>query len=317
MKKRLTVLLLLLALIVAAAPLAVFADDTDEDYIDLDSREIYYTPASDYISGDCILTSTKNMIRRTSIMNGVGDWTAFSNSRLRKSATIAGLLWNTFKYDGEGLVYSVDSGLFKGKGDKARIKEIENLLKVHPEGIVVHGIRAASTGTHGVLAVQVKNGVIYAADSTINTGLNNKGIKQWKRTTMLNPSKVSKYWYISGVSTSTKTIPSDYKSSKPRSILRIASLRAPSSIKKGKGFSLKGKITSNETITEVTVKILNNRGNSVRTLTRKPNAEKFDIQSIDELIKFGTLAKGSYTYQVTATDASQTLKLVCKQFTIK
>ena len=104
MKKRLTVLLLLLALIVAAAPLAVFADDTDEDYIDLDSREIYYTPASDYISGDCILTSTKNMIRRTSIMNGVGDWTAFSNSRLRKSATIAGLLWNTFKYDGEGLV---------------------------------------------------------------------------------------------------------------------------------------------------------------------------------------------------------------------
>ena len=317
MKKKLTALLLMLALIFGAMPLAVFADDTDGDYIDLDNREIYYTPASDYKSGDCILTSTKNMIRRTSIMNGVGDWTAFSNSKLRKSATIAGLLWNSFKYDGEGLVYSVDSGLFKGKGDKARIKEIENLLKVHPEGIVVHGTKAASTGTHGVLAVKVKNGIIYAADSTINTGLSNKGIKQWKNTTMLNPSKVTKYWYISGVSTSSKTIPSNYKSSKPKSILKIASLKAPSSIKKGKGFSLKGKITSTIKITDVTIKILNNRGNSVKTLTRKPNARSFDIQSIDSLIKFGTLAKGSYTYQVTATDASQTLKLVCKQFTIK
>lgn len=312
MKKRLTALLMMLVMTFAVMPLAAYAYD-----VDLENREIYYTPASDYKSGDCILTSTKNMIRRTSIMNGVGDWSAFSNSKLRRSATISGLLWNSFKYDGEGLVYSVDSGLFKGKGDKARIKEIENLLKVHPEGIVVHGTKAASTGTHGVLAVKVENGVIYAADSTINTGLSNKGIKKWKNTTMLNPAKVSKYWYISGVSTSTKTIPSNYKSSAPKSTLKIKSLRAPSTIKKGKGFSLRGVVSSNRKISEVTIKILNSRGNSVKTWSRNPNAKTFDIKSLDEVIRFGILAKGSYTYQVTASDPTQTLKLVCKGFTIK
>lgn len=312
MKKKITALLLVLVLTLGCIPLTAFADDSE-----LDNKEIYYTPASDYKSGDCILTSTKNMIRRTSIMNDVGDWTAFSNKKLRKSATIAGLLWNSFTYEAEGLVFSVDSGLFKGKGDKARIKEIENLLKVHPEGIVVHGTNAASTGTHGVLAVKVKDGVIYAADSTINTGMSNKGIKKWQNTTMLRPSKVKKYWYISGVSISRKTIPSNYKSSKPKSLLNIKSASAPSSIKKGKGFSLKGVISSDENIENVTIKILNNQGTRIKMLTRTPDSTSFDIKSVDAAIKFGTLKKGTYTYQVIASDSSQTLTLVNKTFTVK
>lgn len=310
--KKIKAILLILVIVASIMPAPVFAANTK-----LEDRAIYYTPASDYRSGDCILTSTKIMIRRASIMRGVGEWSAFTNSRLRGSATIAGLLWNKFTYDDEGLVYSVDSGLFKGKTDKARIKEIEDLLRVHPEGIVVHGINAASTGTHGILAIRVENGVIYAADSTINTGLNNKGIQPWKNTTMLNPSKVSKYWYISGISVSQKTIPSNFKGSAPTSILRIKSVKAPSSIKKGKGFSLRGVIESNKNIKKVTVKVLNHEGKKVISVSRRPNAKSYNLKKIDAFVKFGTLKKGSYTYQVIATDGSQTLKLVNKQFIIK
>ena len=80
---------------------------------------------------------------------------------------------------------------------------------------------------------------------------------------------------------------------------------------------MRGVISSDEPISEVTVNILNKYGNSIKTITRNPDDVSFNIKSIDELIKFGTLKKGSYTYQVTATDSTQTLKLVCKQFTIK
>lgn len=307
MKKLLT-LLLAFAIVFTLVPVQAYAASDP-----LKSKAVYYTPASDYKSGDCILTSSKNMIRRTMIMNDTGYWKKVTNKKLRKTATIAGLLWNKFDYDAEGLVISVNSGLFTGKGDSARIKEIEDLLRVHPEGIVVHGTGAASTGTHGVLALEVRNGVIYAADSTHNTGLNNKGIQKWKNTTMLNPSKVSKYWYISGVSTSTKTSPSK---NPQKSKLRVEAPQTPTKIKQGKGFGIWGEVKSDKKIKLVTVRILDRNGNTVVSVTKKPGKKVFKIVSVDDKIPFGSLQKGSYTYQVIAKDTEKMLVLVNKQFNV-
>ena len=313
MKRRLTTLLIALALIVSVMPAPVFAAKTS-----LNDKDIYYVPASDYRSGDCILTSSRSMLRRTCIMNGRGDWTKITNKSIRGSATIWGLLWNSFKVDTEGMVYQVDCGLFKGKSNKARIKEIEKLLKVHPEGIIVHGIGAAYTGTHGVLVVAVKDGVVYAADSTRNLGINNEGIQKWKDTTMRKISMVSKYWYISGVSTSKKTEPSNVSGDAAKtSLLRMKGARTPTSIKQGKGFGIWGEVRSDKKLKQVTVKILNSKGKSILTITKKPKGKVFRIVTLDSKIHFGDLKKGTYTYQIIATDEVKTLKLVNKTFIVR
>ncbi|MBQ1329003.1 MAG: hypothetical protein IKG44_04250 [Mogibacterium sp.] len=313
MKKRFTTLLIALALLVTVMPAPAFAAQSS-----LDDKAVYYTPASDYKSGDCILTASKIMIRRACIIKGRGDWTKISNESLRSIATIFGLLLNSFKVDVEGLVYKVDCGYFNGNGDAARVKEIEDLLRVHPEGIVVHGDNAAVSGTHGVLVVSVKNGVLYAADSSRNTGLNNKGIQKWEDTTMLNVSRVTKYWYISEINASTRTKPSSTSSAAavPTSTLKIKSVKAPSRVKKGKAFTIKGTVKSNKKIKKVTVQVLDSAGTAVLKASKKPNAKSYSVKKLDSKIKFKKLKRGSYTYQVIATDSVQTLTLVNKPFNV-
>lgn len=312
MKKKIIAVLAALVMIFSVIPMPVAAKTS------LKSKNVYYTPASDYISGDCILTSSRNMIRRACIMNGTGNWRKFTNSSIRGDATIWGLLWNSFKVDKEGMVYQVDCGLFNGNTNKERVQEIKELLKVHPEGIVVHGRGAAYTGTHGILALYVKKGVIYAADSTNNTGLNNAGIQSWDDTTMLEPIKVSKYWYISGISTSTKTkaTGSAAKKAVKTSTLRAESPKTPSSIKQGKGFGIWGEIRSNKKIKKVTVSVLDHSGNAVIKITKKPGKKLFRIVTIDKKIKFGKLKRGLYTYRIVATDTVKTLTVVNKTFTV-
>ena len=313
MKKRFTTLLIALALLVTVMPAPAFAAQSS-----LDDKAVYYTPASDYKSGDCILTASKIMIRRACIIKGRGDWTKISNESLRSIATIFGLLLNSFKVDVEGLVYKVDCGYFNGNGDAARVKEIEDLLRVHPEGIVVHGDNAAVSGTHGVLVVSVKNGVLYAADSSRNTGLNNKGIQKWEDTTMLNVSRVTKYWYISEINASTRTKPSSTSSAAavPTSTLKIKAVKAPSRVKKGKAFTIKGTVKSNKKIKKVTVQVLDSAGTAVLKASKKPNAKSYSVKKLDSKIKFKKLKRGSYTYQVIATDSVQTLTLVNKPFNV-
>jgi len=155
MKKTIfTVFLTLAVMIVYAAP-AVYAGDL------LESKALYYTEESDYMDGDCILTATRMMIRRAAIMRNNTNWSQITNESLRPEATTDGLLLYSFCYDAGGTKYSVASGSFKGEGTYARISEFESLLRQHPEGIVVWGIEAASTGTHGVLVVKVENGEVY------------------------------------------------------------------------------------------------------------------------------------------------------------
>lgn len=313
MKKRSAAILLTMALVIACFSMPVSAAGTA-----LDTKDIYYTPASDYRSGDCILTASKMMIRRACIITGRGDWTRISNKSIRGSATISGLLLNSFRIDQEGLVYKIESARFSGKSEKARKKEIEELLKTHPEGIVVHGEKASVTGPHGVLVTAVKSGTVYAADSTRNTGLNNKGIQKWKDTTMLTLDKVNKYWYISEIKSSSKTKPhDDINSEKTLSSLKIRSVRVPSKIKCGRGFTINGKVSSNKSIRKVTVRILNSSGSAVVSVSKKPNAKSFNIKKLDKKVRFGKLKKGRYTFQVIATDSTQKLKLVNRQFKVR
>jgi hypothetical protein len=101
------------------------------------------------------------------------------------------------------------------------------------------------------------------------------------------------------------------------STLKIKSYNYPSSINKGKPFSIKGKITSNKKITSVKVQVINKNGKTVLSASAKPNAKSYQIKKLDNNIRFGKLKKGTYTYKVLATDTLQTLTLLNKGFKVK
>lgn len=191
MKKRIISVILTLVLLIPFTTSAAYAGGL------LESKSVYYTDESDYMDGDCILTATRMMIRRSAIMHNKNGWADITNESLRPEATMDGLLLYSFSYASGGVTYSISSGTFEGDSSYARIEEFESLLKAHPEGIVVWGIDAASTGTHGVLVVKAENGKAYAMDSSYNMGVFSEGIQKWTDTTMLDPSLVTDYWYIS------------------------------------------------------------------------------------------------------------------------
>lgn len=321
MKKRTTAILITLTLAVSMMTGPVFADTSL-----LDDAAVYYTPANDYKSGDCILTASKMMIRRASILRGSKAWDKITNSSLRSPATYLGLLLNSFSIEADGLSYKVASGSFSGKGEAARIKEFENLLQSHPEGIVVHGTNAASSGTHGVLVTSVVNGVVYAADSSHNTGSQRKGIEKWSDTTMKKADSVSKYWYIKEVGLA-KGVPepapgqpikplsaddADYPST-----LSISGASIPTDIKQGKTFAVKGVVNSNYRIKKVIVGIYSASGSEMSAKSAEPDKWSYDISKLDKYIKFGKLPAGSYIYRVAASDEKDSVTLIDSAFSVK
>ena len=316
MKKRLAAILLALAVIFAAAPAESSFAATDNT---IESAAVYHTDAGDYQSGDCILTATKCMIRRALILRGSKAWANVTNKTLRSPATLLGLLLNTFTFEADGLSFKITCGYFSGNGDAARIKEIETLIKQHPEGIVVWGNNASKNGIHGVLVTSVKNGVVYAADSLHNTGNTSKGIQKWSDTSMKAVSNVTKYWYIKEVGLAKNApAPKNGQAIKPisadnanyASALAISDPSIPTTLTQGKSFNVKGTITSNYKIKKVTVGVYNSSGKAITSKTVSPNAWSYNLSKIDSYIKFGTVPVGTFTYKISATDEKTTSVLV-------
>lgn len=94
----------------------------------------------------------------------------------------------------------------------------------------------------------------------------------------------------------------------------------PSSLKKGKSFSIRGKVTSNYYLRYITVGIYDKSGKSVYKAVGDVKGKKkktYYVVKLDSKIKFGKLAKGTYYYRVTAEDTRMTKNLVNKKFTVK
>ena len=85
--------------------------------------------------------------------------------------------------------------------------------------------------------------------------------------------------------------------------ISISSVSAPSSLKKGSNYGLRGVITAdNCTLTGVSGQVINSSGKTVLSGSRSLNATSHDIRnSINNDLKFGKLSPGTYTYVLTAT----------------
>ena len=324
-RKGISILLAIAMLFSLAATSAIEASAATSSNIN--DKDVLYTPQNDYISGDCILTATKVMIRRASVMYGSTKWSGITNKKLRGPATIKGLLLHRFTFEYDGLSYKCSVGFFnKSNNDAGRIKEFEALIKEHPEGVVVWGSVASIFGMHGVLLTDVKSGVPYVMDSWYNLGPRQYGIQKWDNSSMKAPSKCTQYWIIKEIGPAKKrTAPAagkplaaeSAKSVNTESTLSIRDETIPSEITEGSGFGVEGAINSNYRLSNVSVKIIDSDGNAVISKSVDPGAWSYDLNKLDSSIKFGTLSPGTYKYQISATDEKKSLTFVNASFKVK
>lgn len=101
------------------------------------------------------------------------------------------------------------------------------------------------------------------------------------------------------------------------STLEISGHNYPKSITQGSSFSIKGTVSSNYNLSKVTVSVLNKKGSSVQSKSVDPSGKSYSIKKMDSYIKFGKLAAGTYTYQITAKDSKKSATLLKKSFTVK
>lgn len=287
---------------------------------DLNDKSVYYTP--DYKSGECILSSCKCMFRRAAIMRGSHEWDTITNTALRGIATNkSGLFRHSFDYTNDGITYTVSIMDLKGT-EAAKINTVANMLLNHPEGIIVWGSNANSAGPHAVLVTGCTRGVLYAADSVYNTHGRNYGIRAWNDTSMKSISKCTDIWYISKINGVSQKTPQSGSAAtqagyvKPDPLVHIINVRAPQSIKKGRSFSIKGKIYSLRKMKRVRVQILRASGKTAISETTKPNRAYYNLKKLDRRVKFRKLKRGTYTYKVKAQTSRGWETLVEQGFTI-
>lgn len=102
------------------------------------------------------------------------------------------------------------------------------------------------------------------------------------------------------------------------STLKLSQATAPSTLKKGEAFTVRGTITSNYKIQSVRIQIINEKDKVVTSALSAPNTTTYSLKKLDEKIRFGELKKGKYIYRITAFDSSKEVKtLKNKSFKVK
>lgn len=102
------------------------------------------------------------------------------------------------------------------------------------------------------------------------------------------------------------------------STLRGVKLNYPKKLKKGKTFTIKGKVKSNYGLKKVTVMVKTKSGKKKLSASANLSGVKtYKIKNLDDRIAFGKLKKGTYYYIVKATDAKKSKQLLKKKFKVK
>jgi hypothetical protein len=101
--------------------------------------------------------------------------------------------------------------------------------------------------------------------------------------------------------------------------LSASGCNGPSSLTKGKGFSLRGTVLSQSTkITNITAGVFDSNGNMLTGRSYNPKARSVDIRwKVNPYVKFGTLNVGTYTYKIIAINGEGQKTLFSQDFEVK
>ena len=105
-------------------------------------------------------------------------------------------------------------------------------------------------------------------------------------------------------------------------VIKLKDYSAPTSIKKGDGYTLKGTITCTTKIKRVKVGVVSTKtGNwisSIKYDNKSVNAKSFNIARADNTVRFGKLPKGTYYYRIVVYPSNGSLQRVLnKRFTVR
>ena len=97
----------------------------------------------------------------------------------------------------------------------------------------------------------------------------------------------------------------------------VTELRYPEKLYVGAAFTIKGKISCDQTISKGVVRVNNSSGKQVLIAELKVNGKVFNILDIDKSVKFGSLAAGNYTYYADVYVNGKAYNQVSKSFVIQ
>ena len=98
---------------------------------------------------------------------------------------------------------------------------------------------------------------------------------------------------------------------------KLTGCSTPTTLSVGGVFTVKGTVTSTETITKVQVQVVNASGTVLTGASAAPKAKSYNIGNLDYYVEFNILPKGTYYYKITATTASGTEVLINSRFVVK
>lgn len=276
----------------------------------LQDKSIYYL--GDNIPAHlCLVASNTYMLRRMAIIQDSPVWSLITLWAINSQD----IRYKEYRYAHNGYVYHVNKykkfDVQTIPGVKAQLIE---LLNGRPEGVIIFGQHsqdndeaAGKASDHGILITEYRDGEFYGIDPSHNRNGKSKGIEKLSNTTIVTLKGITHYMCIQD------TV---YDPSTLITTLQIKDYSYPKTLTKGQKFRVVGSVFSNCAISKVTVSIVNSKGKAAITKSAAPNAASYSLSKLDHSIKFGTLAVGKYTYQVTAKDAERTKTLVSKKFRV-
>ncbi|MBR0374867.1 MAG: hypothetical protein IJH91_10135, partial [Mogibacterium sp.] len=103
--------------------------------------------------------------------------------------------------------------------------------------------------------------------------------------------------------------------------IKLSDGNYPTTLDKGKGFSIKGKITSNAKLKRIEIGIVDastKKWTAYKYDNKNVNAKTFDVSKADAKLLFGKLDPGTYYYRIYAhTTSGDTKTVLNKKFTVK
>lgn len=85
----------------------------------------------------------------------------------------------------------------------------------------------------------------------------------------------------------------------------------------GSPFTISGEVTSNYTISDITVKVETTSGTQKFAASVNPNSTSYSLYNLDSKMTFSKLPEGNYVYTVTAKDTKETKTLIKSNFSVK
>ena len=320
----------------------------------LSDKSIYYL--GDKVGGgQCMIASNFFLLRRAAVLEGSSKWNTVTFRNVKSKGIKSkeyrysndGYTYHVNKYR----KFSDTSQAGVKRQLIQLLKDRPEGVVIYGKKSQDKDAAAGKAAEHGILITAYKNGTFYGIDPSHNRNGKKKGIEKLANTSIVTLKGVTHYMCIQDISykkpsttktttkattktttkstaktttkstakTTTKTtVKTTAKATESAaSTLKIKNYSYPKTISQGGMFDVKGIITSNYKIVNVTVSVINSKGKSSISKSVSPNAKKYDLVKVDNDIKFGKLEAGSYTYRITAKDGKKSLTLVNKEFKVE